>query len=127
MKKQDAQNILNDLTASQQGVLTTAQARSLGIERLVLSRLETHGQIERIAHGVYRSCAAPSFREGDVWAAWLALYPRAPAWERRRDGSQGAASHGTAAWLLQLGELNPAPMTFILPIRKQTRRDTLKR
>lgn len=126
MKSLDALNILNDLSASQQGVFTSAQARSLGIERLVLSRLETHGQIERIAHGVYRSCAAPSFREGDVWAAWLALYPRAPAWERRRDGSQGAASHGTAAWLLQLGELNPAPMTFTLPIRKQTRRDSVR-
>lgn len=126
MKSLDALNILNDLSASQQGVFTAAQARGLGIERLVLSRLETHGQIERIAHGVYRSCAAPSFREAGVWAAWLALYPITPAWERRRDGSQGAASHNTAAWLLQLGELSPTPMTFTLPVRKQTRRDGLR-
>lgn len=126
MKSLDALNILNDISASQQGVFTAAQARSLGIERLALSRLETHGQIERIAHGVYRSCAAPSFREEGVWAAWLALYPGTPAWKRRRDGSQGAASHGTAAWLLGLGELAPAPTTFTLPARKQTRRDGMR-
>lgn len=126
MKSLDALNILNDLSASQQGVFTAAQARGLGIERLALSRLEAHGQIERIAHGVYRSCAAPSFREEDVWATWLALYPETPAWERRRDGSQGAASHNTAAWLLQLGELAPAPTTFTLPIRKQTRRSSMR-
>lgn len=126
MKSLDALNILNDLSASQQGVFTAAQARGLGIERLALSRLEAHGQIERIAHGVYRSCAAPSFREEGVWAAWLALYPETPAWERRRDGSQGTASHNTAAWLLQLGKLNPVPTTFTLPTRKQTRRDGIR-
>lgn len=123
MKSLDALNILNNLSASQKGVFTAAQARNLGIDRLALSRLEAHGQIERVAHGVYRSCAAPSFREEGVWAAWLALYPGTPAWERRRDGSQGAASHGTAAWLLGLGELVPTPTTFTLPVRKQTRRD----
>lgn len=126
MKSLDALNILNDLSASQQGVFTAAQARNFGIERLALSRLEAHGQIERVAHGVYRSCAAPSFREEDVWAAWLALYPETLVWERRRDGSQGAASHRTAAWLLQLGELTPAPVTFTLPVRKQTRRDGMR-
>ena len=126
MKSLDALNILNDLSASQQGVFTAAQARGLSIERLALSRLEAHGQIERITHGVYRSCAAPPFREEDAWAAWLALYPETPAWERRRDGTQGAASHNTAAWLLQLGEFNPAPMTFTLPFRKQTRRDGIR-
>lgn len=126
MKSLDALNILNNLSASQRGVFTAAQACGLGVERLSLSRLEAHGQIERIAHGVYRSCAAPSFREEGVWAAWLSLYPKTPAWERRRDGSQGAASHSTAAWLLELGELNPMPMTFTLPARKQTRRDNMR-
>ncbi len=126
MKALDALNILNDLSASQQGVFTVAQARGLGIERLELFRLESHDQIERIAHGVYRSCAAPSSREEDVWAAWLTLYPETPAWKRRRDGSQGAASHGTAAWLLELGELAPSPITFTTPVRKQTRRGDVR-
>ena len=126
MKALDAVNILNDLSASQQGVFTSAQACALGVDKLTLSRLESHGQIDRIAHGIYRSCAAPSFREEDIWAIWLALYPEIPAWKRQRDGMQGAASHGTAAWLLELGELSPTPITFTLPTRKQTRRKNIR-
>lgn len=126
MKALDTLNILNDLSASQRGLFTTAQARAAGVDRLALSRLESNGQIERVMHGVYRACAAPPFREEDVWAAWLALNPSVPAWERARDGSEGAASHGTAAWLFGIGELGPAPITFTTPTRKQTRRDGLR-
>lgn len=126
MKALDALGILNDLSASQRGMFTSAQARKFGVDRLALSRLELNGQIERVMHGVYRSCAAPSFREEDVWAVWLALEPATPAWERARDGSQGVASHGTAAWLLGFGELNPVPITFTTPTRKQTRRDGVR-
>lgn len=126
MKALDALNILNDLSASQHGLFTSAQARTAGVDRLALSRLESNGQIERVMHGVYRACAAPPFREEDVWAAWLALNPSVPAWERVRDGSEGSASHGTAAWLFGIGELNPAPITFTTPTRKQTRRDGLR-
>lgn len=122
----DALATLNNLSASQRGVFTAAQARTLGVDKLSLSRLVSRGQIERLSHGVYRSCAAPSFKEEDVWAAWLALYPEIPAWQRRRDGSQGAASHATAAWLLGIGELNPHPLTFTLPERKQTRRTNVR-
>ena len=126
MKALDALNMINNLSASQQGVFTAAQAHALSVDKLALSRLESHGQIERISHGVYRSCAAPPFREEDVWAAWLALYPETTAWKRQRNGSQGAASHETAAWLLALGELNPSPITFTLPVRKQTRREGVR-
>lgn len=126
MKALDALNILNDLSASQQGFFTSAQAKSAGIDRLVLSRLESHAQVERVMHGVYRSCAAPSFREEDVWAAWLALEPAVPAWNRSYDGTQGVASHCTASWLLEIGELNPTPITFTMSVRKQTRRSELR-
>lgn len=126
MKALNALSILNDLSASQRGLFTSAQAKGAGVDRLALSRLESNGQIERVMHGVYRSCAAPSFREEGVWAAWLALEPSVPAWERARDGSEGAASHGTAAWLFGIGELDPAPITFMTPGRKQTRREGLR-
>lgn len=126
MKALKALNILNDLSASQQGVFTAAQARRVGVDKLALSRLEANGQVERMMHGVYRACAAPSFREEMVWAAWLALDPGVFAWERTRDGTQGAASHQTAAWLLRLGELNPEPITFTAPARKQTRREGVR-
>lgn len=126
MKTLDSLNILNDLSASQRGVFTSAQARSMGVSKLALSRLESRGHIERMMHGVYRSCAVPSFREEEVWAAWLTLDPSTPAWERPRDAMGAVASHGTAAWLLGLGELSPAPITFTLPERKQTRRQGLR-
>lgn len=126
MKALDTLNILNDLSASQRGLFTSAQARSMGVDKLSLSRLESRGHIERMMHGIYRSCAAPSFREEEVWAAWLALDPTTPAWERLRNGTRAVASHGTAAWLLELGELNPTPITFTLPKRKQTRRQGLR-
>lgn len=126
MKALDTLNILNDLSASQRGLFTSAQARSMGVDKLSLSRLESRGHIERMMHGIYRSCAAPSFREEEVWAAWLALDPTTPAWERSRNGTRAVASHGTAAWLLELGELNPTPITFTLPKRKQTRRKGLR-
>ena len=126
MKMLDTLNILNNLSASQRGVFTSAQAGSMGVSKLALSRLESRGHIERMMHGVYRSCAAPSFREEEVWAAWLALDPSTPAWERPRGAMGAVASHGTAAWLLGLGELSPAPITFTLPERKQTRRRGLR-
>lgn len=126
MKALNALNILNDIAASQRGMFTSAQARNSGVDRLSLSRLESKGQIERIIHGVYRSCAAPPFREDEVWAMWLALNPESFAWERPRDGSESVASHATAAWLLELGTLNPNPITFTLPSRKQTRRQGVK-
>lgn len=122
MKSLDALNILADLSASQRGLFTTAQAHAVGVDRLTLSRLAKNGHIERIVSGVYRASAAPSFREERAFAVWLALEPTTPAWERPRDAGGLVASHGTAAWLLGLGELNPEPFTFTSARRRQTRR-----
>lgn len=116
-----ALNTLANLCASQRGMLTTAQARGLGVDKMTLSRLSRHGLLEPVRRGVYRVAAAPSFREEDVYAAWLALEPRTPAYERPADGAGPTASYNTAAWLLGLGELKPEPMVFSCPRRKQSR------
>ena len=79
MKVLDALNIINDISSSQKGLFTSAQATSLGIDRMALSRLASHGQIEPVAWGVFRAVAAPSIREEDVYAAWLATNPATPA------------------------------------------------
>lgn len=126
MKAMDALNILSDLMASQRGLVTTAQAEAAGVDRHALSRLERNGHIERVMSGVYRSCAAPSFREERVYVAWLALDRAVPAWERARDESDVVASHGTAAWLMGLGELNPEPITFTSVERRQSARPGLR-
>lgn len=92
---------------------------------MTLSRLAQHGQIERVAHGVYKAATAPSPREENVYAAWLALDPTAPAWERPIDGIGFTASLNTAAWLHDLGELKAEPLTFSSPTRRQTRNERL--
>ena len=60
-------------------MFTTAQAEALGVDRMKLSRLASHGQIERIAHGVYRAASAQTVRKEDIYATWLALNPERPA------------------------------------------------
>lgn len=121
MKALDSLNALQDLCASQRGLFTTAQAEGLGVGKMDVSRLAKNGHVERLARGVYRASAAPSTREEDVYAAWLALSPKVPAFERRRDGAGFTASLNTAAWLLGLGELDAWPLTFSYPGRRQSR------
>lgn len=119
MKALDALNALYEPASLQRGLITSAQARRLGVEKADLSRLAKNGHVERVAHGIYRMSAAPAPREGAVWVAWLSLDPAKFASER--DHRTGVVSHNTASWLLDLGELNPEPLTFSHPARKQPR------
>ncbi len=89
-----------------------------------LTRLAANGHLERVARGIYRASGAPSVHDEAVWVAWRSLDPSAPAWSR--DLCSCAASHNTAAWLLGLGELNPEPLTFTSPIRRQVSREGLR-
>lgn len=125
MKALDAIGKVNGLAASQRGMFTSAQARALGVDRVALARLAKRGQVERVLHGVYRSGGAPSLREGDVLAAWMSLEPETPSYERDRGPGGFTASLNTAAWLHGLGELNPTPIVFSHPGRRQTRREGL--
>ncbi len=124
MKMIEAINAISEISAFQKGLFTTAQAKELGVERYVLSRLEKSGIIERLAKGVYRVCGAPSPRETDVFAAWLSLNPtRKPgAYDAEADA---VAMGATAAWLLQIGEIGPSPLEFCTSRRRQTQRQGL--
>ncbi|MDO4290604.1 MAG: type IV toxin-antitoxin system AbiEi family antitoxin domain-containing protein [Eggerthellaceae bacterium] len=126
MKALEALNIIGDVSSSQRGLFTSAQVVSLGLDRMVLSRLAAHGQIVPVARGVYRVAAAPSIREEDVYAAWLAADPSTPAYLRPRGAGGLTASLGTAAWLHDLGELKPEPITFSCPQRKQSRNRSVR-
>ena len=126
MKALDALNIINEISSSQRGLFTSAQAASLGVDRMSLSRLAAHGHIESIARGVFRAAGAPSIREEDVYAAWLATDHATFAYLRPHDASSCVASLGTAAWLHGLGELKPEPITFSCPKRKQSRNASLR-
>lgn len=124
MRTIEAIRAINDIAASQRGLFTAAQAQASGVGRYVLSRLETLGNVERLAKGVYRMGGAPSTREEDVLAAWLSVDPGRRPGELPSDGTP-VAMGATAAWLQGLGEVGPSPYEFCMPSRKQTKRPYL--
>ncbi|KFI54660.1 type IV toxin-antitoxin system AbiEi family antitoxin domain-containing protein [Bifidobacterium callitrichos] len=114
---------LTPLTATQWGLVTTAQAQRLGVARSLMSRLESTGKLERVCKGVYRNISAPSEQFESLHAAWLSLYPERTAEERLQITPPDAVvCSRTAAWLLRVGDFVPEPYCFSTPSRKQTQR-----
>ncbi len=124
MKTIEAIRIINDISASQRGLFTAAQAQAFGVERYVLSRLESIGNVERLAKGVYRMGGAPNVREEDVLAVWLSIDPGRQPGDVSSEGTP-VAMGATAAWLYGLGEIGPSPYEFCMSRRKQTKRANL--
>ena len=123
MRTLEALRILSDLTASQWGMVTTAQAARVCVTRLQLSRLTEQGHLERIGHGLYRDTGTPPDRFDSVKAAWLSINPSLTAQERlARMPADAVASGATAAYLLGLGGLVPEPYQFTVCTRRQTQR-----
>ena len=124
MKTVEAIRILNDISFSQKGLFTAAQAKAVGVERYTVSRLEKLGNVERLAKGVYRMGGAPSQREEDVFAAWLSLVPSRQPGAPFSDADP-VAMGVTAAWLYRIGEIGPVPYEFCTSVRRQTQRHGL--
>lgn len=124
MKMIEAIRTINDIAVSQRGLFTTAQAQASGVDRYTLSRLESLGNIERLAKGVYRMGGAPSTREEDVLAAWLSINPGRRPGELSVEGVP-VATGATAAWLYELGEIGPSPYEFCTAERRQSKRSGL--
>ena len=123
MKSRDAMRLLEELSASQWGMETTAQAVAHGVPRLDLSRLCQSGHLERLAHGVYRDAGAPSEEFESLRAAWLAADPSHTAEQRLRDLSGGVVVMGaSAASLHGVGDLPADRHEFSAPVRRQTQR-----
>lgn len=59
------------------------------------------------------------------WAAWLALDPGTPAWERVRSPDVARVTHASAASLYGVGDLADVH-EFTLPVRRQTRRPDVR-
>lgn len=123
----DVLGALNELTAAQWGLATTAQASRRGVSRLQLSRLVADGLVDRLGQGVYRAAGVPVDRFEGIKAAWLSIDPRLTAEERLRPAVADAVVSGTtAAWLHGLGDLVPEPYEFSVPQRRQTQRRELR-
>lgn len=89
-----------------------------------LARFVKSGVVERVAHGVYRLRGTPPDDQIDIHAAWLQLAPDTKVWERIP--AQGVVSHRSAAAIYGFGHLPADIHQFILPMRRQTRRDDVR-
>ena len=115
-----------DLAADQWGLVTTAQARSLGVSAQAVARLTHQGALDRVTHGVYRVTGAPPSPLDDLRAAWLALEPARRAAERLHDEAPTVVSHRSAAAIHELGDLESDEFEFTSAERKQTRRPDIR-
>lgn len=117
---------LADLASEQWGLVTTAQARDVGVSAQAVARLTNQGALERMTHGVYRVAGAPPAPLDELRAAWLTLDPSRRAGERLRDPSPAVVSHRSAAAIHRLGDLEADEIEFTSGQRKQTRRPDIR-
>lgn len=115
------QQILAGITASQWGLITTAQAEQAGVSRLKLSRLAEKGQFSRLSHGVYRDAGASASSNEDIKATWLSTNPSLLA-EERIASPDIIIGGSTATYLWDCGDLDPFPYQFYAKERRQTQR-----
>jgi predicted transcriptional regulator of viral defense system len=98
-----------------EGFVTAAQARSLGIKDSVLSRLTQRGKLQRVARGVYRIPYFPSDRFGQ--------YREAILWARADSGPKKIAlSHETALAVYGVSDANPSRVQITVPKSARLRR-----
>ncbi|MEW1870011.1 type IV toxin-antitoxin system AbiEi family antitoxin domain-containing protein [Streptomyces caelestis] len=111
---------LSGMAADQWGLVTSAQARSLGVGGVQLMRLTEVGLLENVGRGVYALAAAGLPRHLEIKVAWLRLQPGVPAWERPLGGQDsGVVSHASACQVHGLGDI-PAPDVEISVPRRRT-------
>lgn len=127
MKSREALRVLSDVTESQWGMVTSAQAGTRGISHMTLTRLAQSEDLIRISQGVYRDAGAPSPEHEQLRADWLATDPTRLAHERLRDPIASAVVSGeSASNLLGIGDLRASRSEFTTPTRKQTQRPDVR-
>ena len=115
--------MLAEISASQWGLVTTAQADARGVGRLVVSRLAKGGHLVRVTQGVYRDAGAAADGFEELRAAWLATAPAVMAEDRLGDREAGVVVAGASAAALHgLGDLWADRHEFISPTRRQSQR-----
>lgn len=107
------------LAGQNDGLVTAAQARALGITDSVLARLTQRGKLERVARGVYRIPYFP--------ADPLSQYREAVLWARASHGPEHVAlSHETALGVYGISDVNPARVHLTVPKHARLRRQKPK-
>ncbi len=115
------------IAAGQWGLLTTVQATTAGVSRMMLSRMAEWGELERVMHGVYATPAAVGDELLEKRAVWLSLEPGRLAYERLADTLPfGVLSHATAAALHHAGDILDRQVEVTLPSRYRARRPEVR-
>ncbi|WP_280426438.1 type IV toxin-antitoxin system AbiEi family antitoxin domain-containing protein [Nocardia carnea] len=113
---------LAEVAESQWGLLTTAQAATVGANTKALQRLVEHGVLARLRYGVYRLAGVPDSPAEPIRAEWLALEPARTVGDRIGDDVPvGVVSHRSAADLHRLGDLDADYIEFTVAARRGTR------
>ncbi|WP_263352741.1 type IV toxin-antitoxin system AbiEi family antitoxin domain-containing protein [Acidicapsa acidisoli] len=103
------------LAEVQDGLFTSKEARSLGIQDSVLVRLRQRGRLERMSRGVYRIAHYPAER--------FAQYREAILWGQASNGPERIAlSHETALLLYGISDVNPSRVNLTVPVSARMRR-----
>ncbi len=116
--------LLSGFTAEQWGMVTAAQARSVGVSRVDVARLIADGALDPVdgAARVYRLAGAPPHPDLDgIRAVWLQLGDARPGPSRLRVPDAVVAGR-SAAVVLELGDLLPSSFEFFVDRRRQLRR-----
>lgn len=95
---------LGRMTAEQWGLVTTEQARQVGVDRASLATLTRSGLLVVVGTDVFQLAGTPPPAHLDTKVAWLQLAPDTAAWQRL-DGMTGVISHSSACRLQGLGDL----------------------
>lgn len=117
----DRASALSAVAAEQGGLVTSAQAATVGVTPLTLSRLTEKGLLDRVSHGVYAFSVSPDLNR-TIRGEWLALAPEVLVADRLRDPSLGVVSHTSAAIVHDLGDFLEPKHEFTMPSRRQSRR-----
>lgn len=113
---------LADVAADQGGLLTTAQARAVGVSPQQVARLARSGVLEPVVHGVHRLVGTGEDRLGGLRAVWLALEPQTLAGVRvSRDDPGGVVSHRSAAVVHGLGDIDADVHELTVNARRRSR------
>lgn len=116
---------LEELGAMQWGLVTTGQAKRIGIERLWLSRLMDRGIIHRIRHGVYALPSATHGPDQELQAGWLITDRTRTLEERVMNDNHVVVSHISASNLHRLGDLVATRHDFSTSRRRQTAQEDI--
>lgn len=104
-------NQLAELAGEQFGLLTLADAHTVGYAPEYVSRLLARGQLERVSRGVYR---IPFLAGGE-----LAPYMAAALWPQ---GARGVLTHETALDLWGVSDVNPTKIHVTVPAAHRPQR-----